>query len=172
MLRLGSLSSVGVKSVFIWLQLWVSDLTISISHQGRRMARLSIMKKCLGQALWVCLENVLVNAVCVFLWSHRHCVLPPHRSWHKKKEGVWVCWSAVNNAVMSGSLLSQEKKLTHGFIGWPTFTKNGNWFKQHSRNITSSTKVFTGLLQQTMRKVLKLLFFICFQQFVHFFSPF
>lgn len=38
-----------------------------------------------------------------------------------------VCWSAVNDAVMSGSLLSQEKRLTHGLTGWPTFTGAGKW---------------------------------------------
>lgn len=54
-----------------------------------------------------------------------------------------VCWSAVNDAVMSGSRLSQEKRLTHGLTGWPTFTGTGKWItaeRTHTHTYTCTCR--------------------------------
>lgn len=64
-----------------------------------------------------------------------------------------VCWSAVNDAVMSGSRLSQEKRLTHGLTGWPTFTGTGKWITAEHAHIHTHTHAHAGaqLLCNTLR---------------------
>ncbi len=73
----------------------------------RPMQKVSRACVCVCVVLYcMCLSRCDGTCMCV-----RVCVCAPGR----------VCWSAVNDAVMSGRGLSREKRLTHGLTGWPTF---------------------------------------------------